>query len=115
MRLLLVFPNSEGGYWGKVRHRKASIVALGLPTVAALAPLRWTVAIHDARVTPLYSEQKIDLVGITGYTAEIPSTYAIADEFRKRCIPVVRLSYLPPSRPLTSAANDVCHLGKETL
>jgi radical SAM superfamily enzyme YgiQ (UPF0313 family) len=89
MRLLLVFPKSEGGYWGKVRHGKAGIVALGLPTVAALTPPGWNVTIHDARVTPLDYEQKIDLVGITGYTAEIPSTYAIADEFRKRGIPVV--------------------------
>jgi len=89
MRLLLVFPKSEGGYWGKVRHGKAGLVALGLPAVAALTPPGWNVAIHDARVTPLDYEQKIDLVGITGYTAEIPSTYAIADEFRKRGIPVV--------------------------
>jgi radical SAM superfamily enzyme YgiQ (UPF0313 family) len=89
MRLLLVFPKSEAGYWGKVRHGKAGIVALGLPTVAALTPPGWNVAIHDARVSPVDYEQKIDLVGITGYTAEIPSTYAIADEFRKRGIPVV--------------------------
>ena len=89
MKLLLVFPKSEGGYWGKVRHGKAGVVALGLPTVAALTPPGWNVAIHDARVAPLDYDQKIDLVGITGYTAEIPSTYAIADEFRKRGIPVV--------------------------
>jgi radical SAM superfamily enzyme YgiQ (UPF0313 family) len=89
MKLLLVFPKSEGGYWGKVRHGKAGIAALGLPTVAALTPPGWNVAFHDARVTPVDYEQKIDLVGITGYTAEITSTYAIADEFRKRGIPVI--------------------------
>ncbi|MFH0822135.1 MAG: radical SAM protein [Pseudomonadota bacterium] len=89
MKLLLVFPKSEGGYWGKVRHGKAGLVALGLPTVAALTPPGWEVAIHDARVAPLDYERKVDLVGITGYTAEIPSTYAIADEFRKRGVPVV--------------------------
>jgi radical SAM superfamily enzyme YgiQ (UPF0313 family) len=89
MKLLLVFPKSEAGYWGKVRHGKAGIVALGLPTVAALTPPSWNVSINDSRVTPLDYEQKVDLVGITGYTAEIPSAYAIADEFRKRGIPVV--------------------------
>ncbi len=68
---------------------KAGLVALGLPTVAALTPSDWEVVIHDARVTPVDYEQKFDLMGITGYTAEIPSTYAIADEFRKRGIPVV--------------------------
>jgi len=89
MRLLLVFPKSEGGYWGKVRHGKAGILALGLPTVAALTPPGWSVTIHDARVAQVNYEQNIDLVGITGYTAEINSTYAIADEFRRRGIPVV--------------------------
>jgi radical SAM superfamily enzyme YgiQ (UPF0313 family) len=89
MRLLLVFPKSEGGYWGKVRHGKAGLVSLGLPTVAGLTPSNWDVVIHDSRVMPVDYEQKFDLVGITGYTAEIPSTYAIADRFRKRGIPVV--------------------------
>ena len=89
MKLLLVFPKSKGGYWGKVRHGKAGLVALGLPTVAALTPSDWDVVIHDARVTPVDYEQKVDLVGITGYTAEIPSTYEIADQFRKRGVPVV--------------------------
>lgn len=89
MKLLLVFPKSEGGYWGKVRHGKAGLVALGLPTIAGLTPLNWEVVIHDARVTPIDYDQKFDLVGITGYTAEIPSSYAIADQFRKRGIPVV--------------------------
>jgi radical SAM superfamily enzyme YgiQ (UPF0313 family) len=89
MRLLLVLPKSEGGYWGKVRHGKAGLVALGLPTVAALTPPEWDVVIHDARVNPVVFDQKVDLVGITGYTAEIQSTYQIADQFRERGIPVV--------------------------
>ncbi len=89
MRLLLVFPKSESGYWGKVRHGKAGIVSLGLPTVAALTSAGWDVTIHDVRVTPVDYDAKVDLVGVTGYTAEIPSAYAIADEFRKRGVPVV--------------------------
>lgn len=88
-KLLLVFPKSEGGYWGKVRHGKAGLVSLGLSTVAALTPPDWEVVIKDARVAPVDFDQKVNLVGITGYTAEIPSTYAIADEFRKRGVPVV--------------------------
>ncbi|HYA13764.1 MAG TPA: cobalamin-dependent protein [Syntrophales bacterium] len=88
-KLLLIFPKSEGGYWGKVRHGKAGLVSLGLSTVAALTPPDWDVVIHDTRVTPVDFNQKVDLVGITGYAAEIPNTYAIADEFRKRGVPVV--------------------------
>jgi hypothetical protein len=88
-KLFLVFPKNEGGYWGKVRHGKADIVSLGLPTVAAITPPDWDVVIHDVRVIPLDYEQKVDLVGITGYTAEIESMYAIADEFRERGVPAI--------------------------
>lgn len=88
-KLILVFPKSEGGYWGKVRHGKAGLVSLGLSTLAALTPPDWDVSIQDARVAPIDFDQKVDLVGITGYTAEIPSTYTIADEFRKSGVPVV--------------------------
>ena len=88
-KLVLVFPKSVSGYWGKVRHGKAGLVSLGLSTVAACTPPDWNVTIHDSRVSPVDFDQKVDLIGITGYTAEIPSTYAIADEFRKRGVPVV--------------------------
>ncbi len=45
--------------------------------------------IHDARVDPVPFDEKFDLVGITAFTAEIPSAYSIADEFRRRGVPVV--------------------------
>jgi len=57
--------------------------------LAALTPTDWAVEIHDSRVSPVDYNRHVDLVGITAFTAEIPSAYAIADEFRKRGVKVV--------------------------
>ena len=71
--LLLVLPRNDRGYWGKVTNGKAGFVRLSLPTIAALTPTDWKVTIHDARAEPVDYDRKIDLVGITGFTAEAPS------------------------------------------
>ncbi|MDY6825521.1 MAG: radical SAM protein [Thermodesulfobacteriota bacterium] len=89
-KLLLILPRHESGYWGHVsKSGKAGMLRLSLPTVAALTPDDWSVEILDARVTPVDYDRKVDLVGITGFTAEMPSAYAIADGFRERGTPVV--------------------------
>jgi radical SAM superfamily enzyme YgiQ (UPF0313 family) len=82
-------PRNERGFWGKVTRGKTGFVRLSLPTLAALTPSDWEVEIHDARVCPVDYDRSWDLVGITAFTAEIPSAYSIADEFRKRGTPVV--------------------------
>jgi radical SAM superfamily enzyme YgiQ (UPF0313 family) len=67
--------------------------------IAALTPSNWEVEIVDARITPVDFHKEIDLVGITAFTAEIPSAYEIADGFRKRGVNVVmggiHVSFLP--------------------
>lgn len=89
-KLLLILPKSERGYWGKVSMSgKAGFVRLSLPALAAITPSHWDVEILDARTTPVDFDKKADLVGITAYTAEIPSAYAIADGFRNKGIKVV--------------------------
>ncbi len=40
-------------------------------------------------MTPVDFNKKVDLVGITAFTSEIPSAYEIADGYRKKGIPVV--------------------------
>lgn len=57
--------------------------------LAVLTPSSWDVEILDARVTPVDFTKKVDLVGITALTEEIPSAYTIADGFRKEGINVV--------------------------
>ena len=63
---------------------KTGFVRLSLPTIAALTPSQWDVEILDARATPADFNKAVDLVGITAFTAEIPSAYEIANGFRKK-------------------------------
>src|SRR3990170_2503481 len=84
MKLLLILPKNERSYWGKVsKSGRAGFVRLNLPTIAALTPKEWDVEILDARVKPIDYHAKADLVGITGFTSEMPGAYEIADSFKK--------------------------------
>lgn len=65
------------------------MVRLSLSTIAALTPPDWRVEILDNRTTPVDFDKKVDLVGITAFTAEIPGAYEIADGFRKKGVKVV--------------------------
>ncbi|HXI10857.1 MAG TPA: cobalamin-dependent protein, partial [Thermodesulfobacteriota bacterium] len=90
MKLLLVQPKNDRSYWGGVsRSGKAGFVRLNLPTIAALTPGDWEVEVLDARVRDIDYGARVDLVGVTGLTSEIPSAYAIADGFRKAGTKVV--------------------------
>ena len=90
MKLLLILPKNERSYWGGVsKSGKAGFVRLNLPTIAALTPTDWDVEILDARVKPVDYDAKADLVGITGFTAEMPGAYEIADNFRKKGVKVI--------------------------
>ena len=90
MKLLLILPKNERSYWGQVsKSGKAGFARLNLPTLAALTPKDWEVEILDARVQPVNYNARVDLVGITGFTAEMPSAYEIADNFRKNGVKVV--------------------------
>jgi radical SAM superfamily enzyme YgiQ (UPF0313 family) len=89
-KLLLILPRNDRGYWGKVSAKGTTgFVRLSLPTIAALTPSDWDVEILDARATPVDFNRRADLVGLTAFTAEIPSAYEIADGFRAKGIKVV--------------------------
>ncbi len=109
MKLLLILPRNDRSYWGQVsRSGKAGFVRLNLPTIAALTPEDWDVEILDARVRPVDYDARVDLVGITGLTSEMPSAYEIADGFRKKGVKVVmggiHVSALPQEALLHSDA-----------
>lgn len=90
MKLLLILPKNERGFWGKVSKKgKAGFVRLNLPTIAALTPRDWDVEILDARARPVDYDAKVDVVGITGFTTEMPSAYGIADKFRRKGVKVI--------------------------
>jgi radical SAM superfamily enzyme YgiQ (UPF0313 family) len=89
-KLLLVLPRNDRGYWGGVsKSGKAGFVRLSLPAIATLTPSHWDVEILDARTTQVDYDQKVDLVGMTAFTAEAPSAYEVADGFRKKGVKVV--------------------------
>jgi radical SAM superfamily enzyme YgiQ (UPF0313 family) len=69
--------------------RKAGGAPLVLPVLAALTPSDVEVVLIDENVEPINFDEKVDLVGITGMTYLISRSYEIADEYRKRGVPVV--------------------------
>lgn len=90
MKLLLILPKNERSYWGQVsRSGRAGFVRLNLPTIAAITPKEWDVEILDARVKPIDYNANADIVGITGFSSEMPGAYEIADNFRKKGVTVV--------------------------
>ena len=68
---------------------KAPLPLLSLPTIAACTPFDVEVVITDENAEEIDFDEDVDLVGITGMTCVIPRAYEIADEYRKRGVPVV--------------------------
>ena len=73
----------------KFTGRKAGGAPLALPTLAALTPSDVEVVLTDENVETIDFDEKVDLIGITGMTCVIPRSYEIADEYRRRGIPVI--------------------------
>jgi len=88
MRIKLIYPRMNKTCRGTaVKSRLAP--PQGLLALAAVTPERHAVSIVDENVMPLDTSDRPDLVGITVYVATAPRAYAIADEYRKRGVPVV--------------------------
>ena len=76
----------------KKRGRRAKVFKfppLGLLNVASVTSPDVKVGLTDENIEPINFDKKVDLVGITVMTSTAPRAYEIADEFRKRKIPVV--------------------------
>jgi len=86
MKILLIAPERER------KKEEAFLFRLGflnLPYVAAATPLDCEVRIVDEAYERINFDEKVDLVGITAQTPVAPRAYQIAEEFRKRGVPVV--------------------------
>jgi radical SAM superfamily enzyme YgiQ (UPF0313 family) len=68
--------------WGVARV--ASIADLATPTVAALAPQDWSIAICDERIETVNLATTADVVGITGKVSQRDRMIELASEFRRR-------------------------------
>jgi radical SAM superfamily enzyme YgiQ (UPF0313 family) len=71
----------------KARHR--SVVPLTLPYLAALTPADWKVTLLDEQLDAVPFDKHFDLVAISSSTLNSLRAYDIADEFRRRRVPVI--------------------------
>lgn len=90
-RLLIIQPSH---YRSKAdrsvfRVRRRNVVPLTLPYLAALTPLDWKIKVIDEQLQPLDFDEPADLVAITTSTLTSLRAYDIADEFRRRGMPVI--------------------------
>lgn len=69
--------------------RMALGVPLALPTLAAYTPADHSVKIVDEEIEEIDFDEPADLVGLTAMTFKAERAYEIANEFRKRGVPVV--------------------------
>lgn len=89
-KLTLIYPAHKKNLNGnKSKRGKYPIPQLSLPTIAGLTDDRFEVSIIDDNIEDIDFDAKPNLVGITTMTTLAPRAYIIAQEFRKRGIPVV--------------------------
>ncbi|MCP4872727.1 MAG: B12-binding domain-containing radical SAM protein [Proteobacteria bacterium] len=95
MRIKLITPAFHSRYFwdfrklGKMLGRKSNNLLLALPTVASLTPEGHEVILVDDNITDIDYDDPVDLVGVTAMTCYVNRAFEIADEYRKRGIPVV--------------------------
>ncbi len=89
--LLLVdpYPRENPYHLGPSERKAIWFPKLSLPAIAAYTPEHWDVEIQDEAVREIDLEHPADLVGISVMTCYAPRAYQLADEFRKRGVPVV--------------------------
>lgn len=69
--------------------RGRQITPLGLGVLASLTPDEHNVKLYDENVSDYEYKDDVDLVGLSVMTARATRAYQIADEYRKRGVPVV--------------------------
>ena len=95
MRIKLINPRFHSRYFwdfrkmNEVLGRRANNLLLALPTVAGLTPRDHEVILIDDNIDTIDFDEPVDLVGLTGMTCYINRAFEIADEYRKRGVPVV--------------------------
>jgi radical SAM superfamily enzyme YgiQ (UPF0313 family) len=72
---------------------------LTFPVLAALTPKEYSIELVGGGLQDINFDEKYDLVGISSITSSVSLAYEIADEFRKRDVPVVLGGYHPSGLP----------------
>jgi radical SAM superfamily enzyme YgiQ (UPF0313 family) len=89
MRVLIVAPTALDYQGQPVRLRRLYLPALTLPALAAVTPEDVDLTILYETVETIPFDEPWDLVGLTGMGSGIVRAWQIADEFRRRDVPVV--------------------------
>ncbi len=90
-RLLIIQPSYYRSKTDRTvyRVRRRPVVPLTTPYLAALTPKDWQVSLVDEQLQPIDFDSRPDLVAITSWTLNSFRAYDIADEFRRRGVPVI--------------------------
>src|SRR3954467_11317751 len=89
MRVLLVQPSRLQEDGSVYRNRTRWLLGMTLPYLAALTPSGIDVTIKDDLYEDIGYDEPCDLVGLTCMSHQASRAYQIADEFRRRGVPVV--------------------------
>ena len=89
MKIKLICPTFYDPEGKLFRPKKAMLPPLSLLYLAGLSPSRHEISIADEAVRTIDFAEPVDLVGITTTSINIRRAYEIADEYRKRKVPVV--------------------------
>lgn len=85
MNIDLIAPIMDAGSSSRGRQ----ITPLGLGVLASLTPSEHNIRIYDENLGRYQFNDDVDLVGLSLMTARAPRGYEIANEYRKRGVPVV--------------------------
>ena len=86
MKIELISPSlRDPSNMGKAFH----IPQMGLALLAGITPADIDVSITDELIKSINYDKAVNLVGITVTTKTVVRAYEIADEFRRRSVPVV--------------------------
>lgn len=99
MKLLLVLPTTVHKDGSPLRSKRRWVMGLALPYMAGLTPKPWDVELVDDRTATIDYERKYDLVGLSVTIATAARAFQIADEFRRRGVPVVMGGFHPTLMP----------------
>ncbi len=95
-KMLLVYPlnyskaNVDMDSITSLTGKAGAVLTASLPTVAALTPTdKFDISMIDESIEPLNFDYPYDLVGITGFPTQLGRAREVAEEFRKRGVPVI--------------------------
>jgi radical SAM superfamily enzyme YgiQ (UPF0313 family) len=89
MRVLLIGPTALDNCGRPIKQRKLHLPGLTLAMLAAVTPENVELKLISETVEEIPYDEHWDLVGLTGMGSGIVRAWQIADEFRKRRVPVV--------------------------